>query len=60
MKRRFVLALTAAAFIAGGAGAASAAGHGNTPTVSSDKQHQLCVLFYHDDGRPPTPVCVNW
>jgi hypothetical protein len=60
MSRRIILALTTAAVLAGGAGAASAAGKGHLPGTTSDRQHQLCVLFYHDDGRPPTPVCLNW
>ena len=59
MKRRLVLALTTAAVLAGGIGAASATGPGIT-TSDGGKQHQLCVLFYHDDGRPPTPVCLNY
>jgi hypothetical protein len=52
MKRRVVLAITAAAVLAGGVGAASAA---TTP-----RQHQLCVILYDTHGGPDTPLCVNW
>ena len=60
MKRRLVLALTAAAILAGGAGAATAADRGISPGVATPKQHQFCVIVYNDDGSIYRYYCVNW
>jgi hypothetical protein len=60
MSRRIVFAVTAAAVLAAGAGAASAATTHSTPRAgASVPSHQLCLLLYRDD---PTPqhICVNW
>lgn len=60
MKRRVVLAVTAAAILAGGTGAASAAGKGAAPAGLNPRQHQLCVILYDTKGGPPKPICLNW
>ena len=61
MSRRFVLTFTAAAVLATGAGAASAAtSHSQTQGAAvSPRAHQLCLLLYRDDPNPQH-ICVNW
>jgi hypothetical protein len=61
MSRRIVLAVTAAAMLAAGAGAASATtSHGSGPhATASMPTHQLCLLLYRDDPSPQH-ICVNW
>ena len=60
MTRRLVLAVTAAAVLTGGIGAASAAGKSSSPAGFEPRQHQLCVILYDTRGGKPTPVCLNW
>jgi hypothetical protein len=60
MSRRIVFAVTAAAVLAAGAGAASAATNHSTPRAGvSVPSHQLCLLLYRDDPSPQH-ICVNW
>jgi hypothetical protein len=65
MTRRIVLAVTALAVIATGAGAASAATgkshNSKAPQVApaSVPNHQLCLLLYREDPNPQH-ICVNW
>jgi hypothetical protein len=60
MKRRLVLALTAASILLGGAGVASAADRGLSPGVTTPKQHQFCVILYNEDGSIWRYYCLNW
>lgn len=64
MKRRLVLAVTALALVAGGAGIASAATPNATPHDGPgiklpDPGHQTCLVFYMADGSKKY-LCLNY
>jgi hypothetical protein len=62
MKRRLVLAATTLALLGGAAGIASAATPAGqqTPATANLKPQQLCLVFYYDDGSPPSHLCVDY